>query len=361
MSEQIYVGLDMGSSRCQQAVINSDGWLVFSRVVPTSEQHLRSAFTGLGGEASVHLEAGELSAWAAGIIGPLVGRVVVSHPQTLAWIARDPLKTDKRDAAKLAELLRLGRVHEVYLEADNKRRVFKHLVVHYETMSREQARQKSKIKARLRTLGVIRKDAGVFGKSGQAELFETIQNPAIKKMIGQMFAVLNQMIDMQAEAKAAMLAAAKRFPEVALLEAVPGVGPITACRFVGYVQTPKRFSNKRKFWRYCRLGITRRESNGKRLSHPRLDHAGNGSLKDVSRKVFEAARRTRADNSFKRAYEQSLANTRNEVHARLSTQRKILATMRSMWLSMKPYRSNIDESSEPGGQELRMPPAAPTR
>ena len=61
--------------------------------------------------------------------------------------------------------------------------------------------------------------------------------------------------------------------------------------------TPKRFSNKRKFWRYCRLGITRRESNGKRLSHPRLDNAGNGSLKDVSRKVFEAARRTRAGNS----------------------------------------------------------------
>lgn len=81
------------------------------------------------------------------------------------------------------------------------------------------------------------------------------------------------------------------------------------------------------------------------VSHPRLDNAGNGSLKNVSRKVFEAARRTRADNSFKRAYESSLANTRNEVHARLSTQRKILATMRSMWLSMKPYRD--DCLSEP--------------
>lgn len=53
----------------------------------------------------------------------------------------------------------------------------------------------------------------------------------------------------------------------------------------------------------------RRESNGKRLSHPRLDHAGNGSLKDVSRKVFEAARRTRADNAFKQCFEQSLDNT----------------------------------------------------
>jgi transposase len=312
---------------------------------------------GLEGDISVHLEAGELSAWAAGIIRTLVNRVVVSHPRTLAWIARDPLKTDKRDAAKLAELLRLGRVHEVYCETDNKRQVFKHLVVHYEMMSREQARQKSKIKARLRTLGIIRKDSGVFGADGQSELFSILENPSINKMIGQMFAVLNQMVDMQAEARHAMLTAAKQFPEVALLEAVPGVGPITACRFVGYVQTPKRFSNKRKFWRYCRLGITRRESNGKRLSHPRLDNAGNGSLKDVSRKVFEAARRTRADNSFKQAYEQSLANTKSEVHARLSTQRKILATMRAMWLSMKPY---TDDGSEPGAVAtglLSEPPA----
>jgi hypothetical protein len=76
------------------------------------------------------------------------------------------------------------------------------------------------------------------------------------------------------------------------------------------------------------------------LRHPRLDSAGVGSLKDVSRKVFEAALRCKKDNSFKRSFEQSLANTKNAVHARLSTQRKILATLRAMWLSMKPYRDD---------------------
>lgn len=90
------------------------------------------------------------------------------------------------------------------------------------------------------------------------------------------------------------------------------------------------------------IGITRRESNGKRLAHPRLDRSGVGSLKDVSRKVFEAARRTTKDNSFKRFYEQSFLNTKNAVHARLSAQRKILATLRAMWLSMQPYRDTGD-------------------
>ena len=276
--QAIYIGLDLGSSVSRQAVVNADGSLVFSRGFPTSEKNLRDAFAAFGAEARVHMEAGELAFWAHSIISPLVARVVVSHPRSLAWIARDPNKTDPVDAWKLAELLRLGRVHKVYCETNGDRQMFRHLVVHQEQLSREQARMKSKIKAKLRTLGIIHKDAHVFSGAGQAELFEAISSAEIKRMFGQMFAVLNQMIDMEAEAKKAMIDAAGQFPEVRLLQTAPGVGPVTACRFVAYVQTPKRFSNKRKFWRYCRLGITRRESNGKRLSHPRLDKAGNGSL-----------------------------------------------------------------------------------
>jgi transposase len=143
------------------------------------------------------------------------------------------------------------------------------------------------------------------------------------------------------QAKQAMIKYSARFPEVKLLQTAPGVGIITACRFVAYVQTPLRFSNKHKLWRYARLGITRRESNGKRLSHPRLDCAGVGSLKDVSRKVFEAARRTKQDNSFKRFYHESIEQTKNQVHARLSTQRKILAVLRAMWLKLQPFQDKL--------------------
>jgi transposase len=52
---------------------------------------------------------------------------------------------------------------------------------------------------------------------------------------------------------------AKQFPEIALFQQVPGVGVIGACRFSGYIQTPHRFSSKRKLWRYCRLGISQPE------------------------------------------------------------------------------------------------------
>ena len=337
MQQSIFVGLDLGSSYCHQTVINADGSLRMSRSIPTSEQHLRLAFSTLGDNVRVHLESGELADWVHSVIKPLVAEVVISHSRTLAWIGKDSQKDDAVDARKLAELLRLNRVHAVYYEQNDDRRTFKQLVTHYEQMSREQARLKSKIKARLRYLGIIRSDARLFTKSGQVALLDELKEPSIKRMLAQTFAVLNQMLDVLGQAKRAMIAAAGQFPEVRLLQTAPGVGIITACRFVAYIQTPARFSNKRKLWRYARLGITRRESNGKRLAHPRLDSAGVGSLKDVSRKVFEAARRTKKDNSFKRAFEQSLLNTKNAVHARLSVQRKILATLRAMWQANQPY------------------------
>ena len=54
MQEQIYVGLDMGSSRCQQAVIGADGTLRFSRIVPTSEQPYAAGGGRLGEEKSFY-------------------------------------------------------------------------------------------------------------------------------------------------------------------------------------------------------------------------------------------------------------------------------------------------------------------
>lgn len=222
MQESIYVGSDLGSSRCHQTVINADGSLQMSRSIPTSEQRLRSAFTALGGNACVHLESGELADWVYSVIKPLVAEVVVSHSRTLAWIGKDSQKNDSVDARKLAELLRLNRVHPVYCEQSDNRRAFKQLVTHYEQMSREQARLKSKIKARLRTLGIIRFDARLFTKSGQAALVGELKEPSIRQMLAQTFAVLNQMLDALGQAKRAMIAASNQFPEVRLSQTAPG-------------------------------------------------------------------------------------------------------------------------------------------
>ena len=92
----VYVGVDLGSSHFHQLAMNQSGMIMMNRELPTSESNLIKAFSDVRGHIHVHLEAGELAPWASAIISPLVKRVVVSHPQTNAWIAKDSDKCDQR-------------------------------------------------------------------------------------------------------------------------------------------------------------------------------------------------------------------------------------------------------------------------
>ena len=337
----VYVGLDLGSSSFQQVALNHQGVSRVNREFSTSEANLIKAFSDLRGEIHVHLEAGELAPWATSIIRPLVSRVVCSHPQTNAWIAKDADKSDRLDAFKLADLLRLNRFKEVHYPPQQSRREFKTLVQHYDELTQQQARLKTKIKARLRMQGVIVRGEQLFSATGRKAVLAAVKSVAVRTAISQLYAVLDQSLESQTEARLLMRRAAQAFPEIRIFETAPGVGPIGACRFSAYIHTPQRFSSTRKLWKYCRLSVSHRSSNGKPLRRPRLDRNGCGRLKDVSRKAFEAALRTHQDNGFQRAYRQALETTHDQTHARLTVQRKIVSTLRAMWINQTPYDDHL--------------------
>src|SRR5713226_3778303 len=335
--EIVYVGLDLGSSSFRQVAIGPNGSVKVNRSFTTSEANLRGAFADQRGEIHVHLEAGELAPWAASVIAPLVTRVVCSHPQSNAWIAKDADKCDRVDAYKLAELLRLNRFKQVHYAPDQARRNFKQLVQHYDELTAHQARWKTKLKARLRMQGVIVTGQRLFSPTGRKLVLAKVESGDVRTALKQLYEILDQSVAAQEQARLLMLRAAQAFPEIKLLRTVPGIGPIGACRFSAYIHTPSRFSSKHKLWKYCRLSVSHRSSNGKPLRRPRLDRCGCGRLKDVSRKAFDAAIRSRQDNGFKRAYLRALETTHDATHARLAVQRKIVSTLRAMWLTRTPY------------------------
>jgi transposase len=265
----VYVGLDLGSSSFQQVAIKADGLIKVNRSFTTSEANLRAAFADQGGEIHVHLEAGELAPWAAVVIAPLVTRVVCSHPQSNAWIAKDGDKCDRVDAYKLAELLRLNRFKEVHYAPDQPRRNFKQLVQHYDELTAQQARLKTKLKARLRMQGVIVSGERLFSSKGRKEVLARVESRDLRTAIKQLYEVLDQSVAAQEQARLLMLRAAQAFPEIKLLRTVPGIGPIGACRFSAYIHTPSRFSTKRKLWKYCRLSVSHRSRRGPRAGSPR--------------------------------------------------------------------------------------------
>lgn len=212
---------------------------------------------------------------------------------------------------------------------------------HYDELTAHQARWKTKLKARLRMQGVIVTGGRHFSRTGRTAVLARIESRDLRTAISQIYAVLDQSVAAQEQARLLRLRAAQAFPEIKLLPTVPGGGPIGACRFSAYIHTPQRFSSKRKLWKYCRLSVSHRSSNGKPLRRPKLDYSGCGRLKDVARKACDLAQRRRTDNGFKRTYQRALETTHDQTHARLTVQRKILSTMRAIWISRTPYRDEL--------------------
>jgi hypothetical protein len=107
---------------------------------PTSEAKLLAAIAGLPGELLVQLEALELAGWIRRILTGRGARVVINNATTNAWIAKDPRKRDSVDAFKFADLLRLGRIHEIHYPDDAHRTVFKQLMQHYDDIAAQSDR-----------------------------------------------------------------------------------------------------------------------------------------------------------------------------------------------------------------------------
>lgn len=338
----VYVGLDVGSTTCHLTAKTQEGAIVRDQAVATSERNLQAVVRGLPRPCTVHLEASELAKWVRHVVQPHVTRVVVSHPRTNTWIAKDPRKSDRVDAGKLADLLRLGTVHEVYMTDDAQVEEFRAVVRHYDDLTTAEARLKVKIKARLRAEGVVVRGRQVFEVAGRDRALARVPASAVRLALQQLYSLLDVTVTHQGEARALLATEARRFPEIARFQTVPGVGLIGASRFVAFVQTPHRFATKRQLWRYSRLGVRVRQSDGQPLGPPRLDRTGNGRLKDLSRKAVLAAVRMRGENSIRRTYEGTLTRTHNATHARLTAQRKVLTILWTLWKEGTSYQNRRD-------------------
>lgn len=340
--KKVYVGLDLGSTVCAAGAMDKGGRVLGKVEFPTSLQNLLECAKSIPGEVHLMFEEGEMSGWAYRVLTPHVKRVVVCDPKRNAWICKDSVKSDTVDALKLAELLRTENYREVFHSRDEEMEAFKKAVQLQVEMGRKVAALKSQLKAQFRREGVICKDGSVYDPEGSEKALERVSNATVRKVILQNYSLLGQLEEAKKKAGSVVVSLSRGYPIISSLRKAPGMGPILSARFVACIQTPHRFRRRSKVWRYSRLGVTDRSSDGKPLERKRLDHAGNGILKDLSRKAFHAAMKTKESNLFQRTYRRSLKATGNAVHARLTTQRKILSVLWAMWRDGTEYDDGVD-------------------
>jgi transposase len=151
-------------------------------------------------------------------------------------------------------------------------------------------------------------------------------------------------LEQSEETEVALLTAAKaqakRYPEIRLFNALPGIGFIHSATISAILETPYRFSNKRKVWMYAGLGLMSRSSGGK-LSSEKLTTDYNRLLKCTVIQAAEAAVRTK-DNPFRQKYlDMTLLQGIPPHRARLTVARQMLATMWAMWKKGEKYNPEL--------------------
>jgi transposase len=317
---------------------------------PTAESELIPRIVAVDADAKrLAVEASSLSRWAARTIDAYVDEVLVCDPRENRLVSRNPHKSDVADAFNLCRLLRLGDLHRVYQATDDDRAIFKASAQRYIDLRKQHVALKQKIKATFRRWGVLNIEGSrLYSTTGRRAYFGRLAHPEIAQQLRSLYQVpdtaLDTALDAQKQTKAQMLRLGRAYPEIAVFQEMPGVGPIGVHLFDALIQTPERFATKQKLWRYCQLGIRSQTSDGKplgyeALGYEALDPSGRSELKAMSYRAWLAALR-HADNEVATFFEQSLRRTGDRTHARLNTQRKILLTLWALWRHRCAYCPN---------------------
>jgi transposase len=337
MKKIAYLGMDVHAANCVLGHMDFNGTFIGNKTFPTSEKNIIAALKAVKAkEKYLALEESTLAYWAAQVAKPHVTDVISSDPKENALIYRSPHKRDKVDTKKLCRLLRLGELNRVYHPENDDRAIFKAAVQHYIDLRDQQVRLKNKIKAMYRHWGVIDvAGQAVYGITNRHEYLKKVKHLHIQNQLHRLYCLMDETESMQNKALKEMKHLGRKYSEIKEFKKIPGIGDILAHIFDAFIQTPDRFANKRQLWRYCRLGVTDRSSDGKPLGFKRLDRSGIPELKSLAYRAWMSA--LKGDNEVRRFYSNSLRQTLNRVHARLNTQRKILAAMYGLWKRGEAY------------------------
>lgn len=341
MGNIAYLALDIHARHSVLGKMDSKGNFKGNQKFPTSEVNIVNALKTVREKKKyLAIEEGTLTYWAAQVAHPYVTEVICCDPRENALIYRGHNKRDTIDTRQLCRLLRLGELKRVYHPQDDERAVFKAAAQHYIDFRDQQTKLKQKIKAMYRHWGVVNVfGEAVYTKKGRNKYIEQVKHIVIQNQLNRLYAVLDKTTTMQDNALKDLKRLGRKYPEIKEFKKISGIGDVGAHTFDAFLQTPDRFANKRQVWRYFRLGITDRSSDGKPLGYKRLDRSGIPEMKAVTHRAWMSC--MKGDNEIRRFYSNSLKRTSSRVHARLNTQRKIIAVMYGLWKTGEAYRPQV--------------------
>src|SRR5262245_33471949 len=145
MSSEKYIGLDVHQATISVAVMDSQGKVIMPSILDRTAYSILESLAGLRGSLFVTFEEGPWAAWLYDLLKPHVTEVLVCNPHKIPLLKHGN-KSDKIDARKLAERLRLHDLKPVYHGETGIRRL-RELARSYLTVVKDLSRVMNRIKA----------------------------------------------------------------------------------------------------------------------------------------------------------------------------------------------------------------------
>jgi transposase len=176
-------------------------------------------------------------------------QVIVAHPGKTRLIFHCKRKTDRIDAKKLATLLFLETIPQVYVPGVDVRS-WRTMINHRNHLANDRKSFKNSIRSFLRHRG-IQAPKSLWSKAGMAWLKElSFEIPMDAVQRDTLVVRLETTITMIKRVEKELEKIGDRHPGVQLLMTIPGVGIRTAEAVMAYIDDPKRFSRTRSIGDY---------------------------------------------------------------------------------------------------------------
>ncbi len=339
MSGEKYIGLDVHQATISVAVTDSQGKLIMESILETKASTILEFLAGLRGALSVTFEEGTWAAWLYDLLKPHVAHLVVCNPRKNAAL-RQGNKSDKIDARKLAERLRLNDLKPVY-HGETGVRMLRELARSYLTVVKDLSRVMNRLKALYRSWAIPCAGRDVYYPRHRSQWLEKIPEAGTRRRAEQLYQQLDVLQRLRQQARRELLAESRKHTITARLRQIPSLGPIRSALAVALIQTPHRFRSKRQLWTYSGLGLETRDSGEyqfvkgqvrrrkKQVWIRGLNRDYNHDLKGL----FKAAaiRASVQPGPFQEFYQRSLAKGIKPTMVRLTLARKIAAITLTLW------------------------------
>lgn len=257
---QQYVGMDLHRFRSvllrQTADGEQLGWSRISNDPVTLSEEIAKAGEG----PQVVVEATYGWYWAVDVLADAGAKVHLAHPLGIKGFTHRRVKNDVRDAADLADLLRMGRLPESWI-APPATRELRELVRHRAKLVGLRSGCKASVHAVLAKQGLHLPVSDVFGVRGRALLAQAPLDTAYRARVDSLCRLIEALdfeIGIAGKRLGADLASD---PGYRAIQAIPGVGPVLAAIFVAEIGDVARFPNARHLCSWAGLTPRHRESD----------------------------------------------------------------------------------------------------